>query len=120
MSQIDIYVDEDAMDGDLVEALRFRGVTVSTALDAGLIGSPDEEQLAFAAAHRCVLYTFNIGDFYRLHTQWVAAGREHAGMILAPQQRFSVGEQLRRIVRLRAATTAMGMRNRIEFLGTWG
>jgi hypothetical protein len=26
-------------------------------------------------------------------------------MILAPQQRFSVGEQLRRILRLRAVTT---------------
>ena len=41
-------------------------------------------------------------------------------MILAPQQRFPAGEQLRRIVRLRAATTAMGMRNRIEFPGNWG
>jgi hypothetical protein len=77
-------------------ALRSRGVTVIAALDAGLIGKSDEEQLAFATERGCVLYTFNVSDFYRLHTQWASAGREHAGMILAPQQRFSVGEQLPR------------------------
>jgi hypothetical protein len=41
-------------------------------------------------------------------------------MILAPQQRFSVGEQLRRILLLRATTTAVSMRNHIEFLSNWG
>ena len=91
------------MDGDVVAALRSRGVEVVTALDAGLIGKSDEEQLAFATERECVLYTFNVSDFYRLHTQWISAGREHAGMILAPQQRFSIGEQLRRILSLRAS-----------------
>lgn len=108
------------MDSDLVAALRSRGVTVITALDAGLIGAPDEEQLAFAAERGCVLYTFNVSDFYRLHTQWLNAGREHAGMILAPQQRFSVGEQLHRILRLRAAVAAGSIRNQVDFLNNWG
>jgi hypothetical protein len=120
VSQIKIYIDEDAMDSDLVAALRSRGVTVITALDAGLVEKSDEEQLAFAAEHGCVLYTFNVSDFYRLHKVWVCAGREHGGMILAPQQRFSVGEQLRRILRLRAATTPVRMRNQVEFLSNWG
>jgi len=40
-------------------------------------------------------------------------------MILAPQQRFSVGEQLRRILRLRASVTIADMRNRVEFLSDW-
>ena len=120
MSQIKIYFDEDAMDSDLVAALRSRGVTVITALDAGLAGRSDDEQLAFASGHGCVLYTFNVSDFYRLHTVWVGVGREHAGMILAPQQRFSVGEQLRRILRLCATMTSARMRNQVEFLGNWG
>lgn len=107
------------MDSDLVAALRPRGVSVVTALDAGLIGKPDEEHLAFATADGCVLYTFNVCDFYRLHERWISAGREHAGMILAPQQRFSVGEQLRRILRLRATMTAANMRNQAEFLSNW-
>jgi hypothetical protein len=120
VSQIKIYIDEDAMDSDLVAALRSRGVTAVTALDAGLTEKPDEEQLAFATERGCVLYTFNVSDFYRLHTQWVGAGREHAGMILAPQQRFSVGEQMRRLLHLRATATTASMRNHVEFLSDWG
>ncbi len=107
------------MDSDLASALRSRGVEVVTALDAGLIGKPDEGHLAFATEHGCVLYTFNVSDFYRLHRQWTSATREHAGMILAAQQRFSIGDQLRRILRLRAGTTMANMRGRVEFLGNW-
>lgn len=120
MSQIKIYIDEDAMDSDLVAALRVRGIVVVTAMDAGLVGRPDQEQLALATAQDCVLYTFNVSDFYRLHSEWVSLRRQHAGMILAQQQRFSVGEQLRRILRLRAATSAASVRDQIEFLSNWG
>ena len=119
MNQIKLYFDEDAMHSRLVTALRSRGVTVVTVMDAGLTQKTDEEQLAFATERECVLYTFNVSDFYRLHTQWIGAGREHAGMILAPQQRFWVGEQLHRILRLRAVTTSLSMRNQVAFLGNW-
>src|SRR5712691_4058016 len=108
------------MDWDLVAALRARGIIVVTPLEIGFIEKPDEEHLAFATERACVLYTFNAGDFYRLHAQWVSSGREHGGMILAPQQRFSVGEQLRRILHLRATRTSEDMRNRVEFLSNWG
>jgi hypothetical protein len=120
VNQIKLYFDEDAMHSRLVTALRSRGVAVVTVMDAGLTAVSDEEQLAFATECGCVLYTFNVCDFYRLHTQWVGAGREHAGMILVPQQRFSVGEQLRRILRLRASATLVSMRNQVEFLNNWG
>jgi len=89
-------------------------------LDAGLTEKSDDEQLAFAAERGCALYTFNVSDFYRLHREWISAGRQHAGMILAPQQRFSVGEQLRRILRLRATVSSESMRNQVEFLANWG
>ncbi len=108
------------MHSRLVTALRSRGVTVITVMDAGLTEKTDEEQLAFATERECVLYTFNMSDFFRLHTHWISAGRAHAGIILAPQQRFSVGEQLRRILRLRASATMSSMRNQIEFLSNWG
>jgi len=93
---------------------------VTTTLDVGQTGKTDEEQLAFATVRDCVLYSFNISDFCRLRTQWLSGGRGHAGIILAPQQRFPVGEQLRRLLRLRAATTAASMRNTLEFLANWG
>lgn len=107
------------MDGDLVAALRSRGITVVTASDAGMTAKSDEEQLGYATERGCVLYTFNVSDFYRLHSQWTAAGREHAGMILATQQRYSVGEQLHRILHLRATLSIERMRNHVEFLGNW-
>ena len=116
MDLIQIYIDEDAMDSDLFFALRSRGVTVFTPVEVSLIGSPDEAQLECAAERQSVLYTFNVSDFHRLHTAWVSAGREHAGIILAPQQRFSVGEQLRRILRIRSAVSAVSIRNRVELL----
>jgi hypothetical protein len=120
VNQIKLYFEEDAMHIRLVAALRFRGVTVVTALDVGLNEKTDEEQLAFATERGYVLYTFNVSDFYRLHTQWVGDGREHAGMILASQQRFSVGEQMRRLLHLRATATTASMRNHVEFLSDWG
>ena len=119
MNWIKLYIDEDAMDTDLVAALRSRGIMVITVLDAGLTERPDDEQLAFATEQGCVLYTFNVSDFYHLHTDWLNRGRDHAGMILAPQQRFSVGEQLRRILRLRSSSSVESMRNHIEFLSNW-
>ncbi len=46
---IRLYIDEDAMDGDLVEALRARGVNVTTALDSEMVEREDEAHLDFAA-----------------------------------------------------------------------
>ena len=94
-------------------------MTVVTVSEAGLISKTDEEQLAFAAERGCVLYTFNVSDYYRLHTEWATAGREHSGIVLATQQRYSVGEQLRRVLRLRATLSAEEMRSHVEFLGNW-
>jgi len=51
---IRIYIDEDAAGKGLVTALRSHGVTVLTALEAGLTGKPDEEQLAYATERECV------------------------------------------------------------------
>jgi hypothetical protein len=46
--------------------------------------------------------------------------RDHAGLVLATQQRYTVGERMRRLLRLRAQTTAEEMENRVVFLGTIG
>ncbi|HYL76774.1 MAG TPA: DUF5615 family PIN-like protein [Bryobacteraceae bacterium] len=70
MNEIKLYFDEDAMHSRLVTALRSRGITVVTVLDAGLAEKTDGEQLAFATTLGCVLYTYNVSDFYRLHSQW--------------------------------------------------
>ena len=108
------------MKNSLVGALRSAGVTTITPLDAGTIGHTDEQQLVFAAHAGYVLFTHNISDFQRLHTQWVNAGRNHRGIILVQQGRFSVGEQVRRLLRLLSSLSAEDMQDRIEFLANWG
>ena len=103
----------------LVEALRARAINVLTALDAQMIERPDEEHLEFAAAKGRVLYSFNVGDFYKLHTDFLAEGRRHAGIVVARQQQYSVGDQMRRLLKLITTRSAAEMENRIEFLGSW-
>ena len=103
----------------LVQVLRARGVDVITALDAEMIGREDAEHLDYATEQGRVLCTFNVGDFCRLHSDYVAQGKPHAGIILMRQQHYSVGEQMRRLLRLVANKSAGEMENWVEFLSVW-
>jgi predicted nuclease of predicted toxin-antitoxin system len=114
-----LYLDEDAMRRSLVRALRDRGIDVLTALDAGMIEREDREHLDYATKQRRVVCTFNRGDFYRLHSEYVAQGKRHAGIVLMRQQHLSVGEQMRRMLKLIANKSAEEMENWIEFLSAW-
>ena len=105
-----LYFDEDAMWQALVTALRARGINVQTALEAAMIERTDEDHLAFATTQDRVLCSFNVGDFYRLHTSYMAQHLSHTGIVLARQQQYSVGEYMRRLLRLIAHLTAAEMR----------
>ena len=116
---IRLYLDEDSMDRDLIRALQARGLDVLSVLDSRMSGYPDAQQLAYAAAQGRVLYSGNIGDFHELHYEYLATQRSHSGIILVPQQRYSVGEQLRRILNLASSLSAEEMKDRLEFLSAW-
>ena len=116
MSRIRLYVDEDAAEHAVVDGLRNRGVDVVTILEVGMTSATDEEQLDFAALQGRSIYTLNVDDFCRLHSQLLSEGREHAGVIVIPRQRYSVGEKIRRLMELIDSVTAEEMRNRLEFL----
>lgn len=117
---IRLYFDEDSMWQALVTALCARGIDVQTALDAEMIERTDEDHLVFATTQGRVLCSFNVSDFSRLHTNYMAQHKAHTGIILARQQQYSVGEHLRRLLRLIAHRTAEEMQNRVEFLSAWG
>ncbi len=114
---IALYLDEDAQRTSLVRALRARQIDVLTANEAGLVGVPDGEQLVFAAAHNRTIFTFNRGDFVRLHTEYLRDGRDHAGIIVSDQ--LEVGLVIRRLLKLLDARSAKQMKNWLEFLGNW-
>ena len=67
-----------------------------------------------------VLCSFNARDFNRLHNEYLAQGKQHAGIILVQQQRYTVGEQMRRLLKLIAAKPAEAMQNHVEYLSAWG
>ena len=117
--RIRLYLEEDSMSQALVRGLRARGVDVTTALQEGMIERRDEAHLEYATQAGRVLYSFNVADFYYLHGKCLSEGKEHAGLILTRQQRVSVGEQLRRLLRLIAKVPAEEMKNRVEFLSAW-
>ncbi len=90
MTQMRLYMDEDSTSRSLAIALENRGVDVITALSENRLRVTDEEQLRWANLQSRVLYSSNIRDFYRLHTEFLTKGESHAGIILVQQQRYSV------------------------------
>jgi hypothetical protein len=87
VSIICFYLDEDTLKTALIQALRNADLNVITVADCRKLGDSDEEQLIWATQQKRVIYSFNIGDFCRLHRNFMAENRNHAGIILAPQQK---------------------------------
>ncbi|NCJ08271.1 hypothetical protein GS597_17510 [Synechococcales cyanobacterium C] len=119
MSRILLYIDEDSMDEDFVQALRSRNVDVLTVADVGMLNRSDEDQLAWARNNGRVIFSFNARDFYRLHTMLLERDQSHAGIILAPQQRYGLGRLIRGVLHLLNTTSAEAMQGRVEFLSNW-
>lgn len=114
-----LYVDHDSTRNALVKALRESDVDVLTALEASMAEADDASQLELAARQGRVLYSFNVGDYMRLHGDWMARETSHAGIVLSKQLRYSVGEELRRLLRVLRSHSAGYMRNRVVFLSNW-
>ena len=117
---IRLYLDEDTMITALVNALRSAGIEVITALEAGMIARPDEEHLRYAAEHGLALHSFNVKDYQQLNFRFLDQGWSHAGIILAQQNRYSVGEHTSRMVILINGISAEEMRDQVVFLSGWG
>lgn len=74
----------------LARALRERGEDAEGVDErAPLRGLADEELLAVAAGEGRALVSENVADFMRLYGEWGAAGRQHAGIVIALSSRFS-------------------------------
>ncbi|HEX4497076.1 MAG TPA: DUF5615 family PIN-like protein [Thermoanaerobaculia bacterium] len=118
--RIRLYLDEDSMSWELIHALLARGLDVQSAADSGMLGYPDHQHLEYAASEGRVLYSGNVGDFHQLHGQYMASQRSHSGIVLAHRRKYLVGEQIRRLLKLTTTLSAESMRNRLEFLNSWG
>lgn len=111
-----IYTDEDVY-GTVARALRDRGYDAMSTPEAGNLGHSDEEQLTYAISALRAILTCNVGDFMRLHTEYLQTNREHCGIIVS--KRLPVSEMIRRMLALLNGISADEMRNRLEFLSDW-
>ena len=116
MSQIRFYLDEDSVEKSLITAFRNAGLDVVTVTDVDRQSYSDEEQLIWATEQERVIYSYNRRDFCRLHNEFLATERSHAGIILLQQQRYSIGQQLRGLLQLVSTLSAEEMVNQLVFL----
>lgn len=111
-----LYTDEDVT-AQLAVLVRQRGFQAASALEVGLAGQSDDEQLAYAAAHGMVLLTFNQHDFILVARRWAAEGRQHAGILLSDQfTRQQFGELLRRVLSFLNTVSAEEMLKTVRYL----
>ncbi len=98
----------------LAVQLRRYGFDALSSHEAERLSDRDEDQLAFAASQQRALVTFNVGDFVRLHQQYVADGRPHWGIILSTEESISV--LLHRLLRLLNSVTMEELKNQVRWL----
>lgn len=116
MSKARFLTDEDVF-ADMAIALRRHGYDAVSTPEVGRLTEDDSSQLEWAASQERVLMSFNVGDFVRIHGEWLRSGRHHAGLIVSEQR--PLGETLRRLLSLATALSAEEMRDRLEFLTNW-
>jgi predicted nuclease of predicted toxin-antitoxin system len=111
-----LYFDRHII-AQLAVDLRRRGFDIRTTEEALLDTATDGEQLDFATQENRALLMFNIRDFARLHEDWQATGRPHAGIIVSQQfGRRQYGILLDRMQRLLDHFSADDLRNNFVHL----
>lgn len=98
----------------LAMQLRAHSVDVTSTQETNLRTTPDAVQLAYAAAQKRAIVTFNFADFTQLHTHYMQEGQVHWGIILSTAQ--PIGILLRRLLRLVNTLSADDLRNQIRWL----
>ncbi|CCI06373.1 MAG: DUF5615 family PIN-like protein [Sphaerospermopsis sp.] len=119
MTQLRLYLDEDMMSHSLVQALANRGVDVTTVLTEGREGLSDEEQLKWAASQNRVICTANVADFVQLHIQFIETNETHRGILIIPQQQYSISQCLRGLMTFISAYKPESVTNQIYFLSSF-
>lgn len=107
------YADENVK-AAIVAGLRQHGMDIVTAQERGQRRTDDEILLATATAEGRLLLT-NDADFLRIHGEWMAVGRGHAGIVYWPQDR-PVGDVVRCLFQYAVQTDAADAADAVKYL----
>ena len=108
-NKLKFHLDESVSNA-IAQGLRMRGIDVTTSPEKGLMGSSDEEQLAYALSQGRVIFTFD-DDFLVLSSM----GLEHWGIIYS-HQRQSIGKIISDLVLIWECLEPDYMYKNVEFL----
>ncbi len=95
----------------IAEALRRRGIDVTTPFDPGLVGATDDLHLAYAREQGRMVVTHD-ADFLRIN----AMGVKHARIAFCHSGSRSLREIIRDLTVLAASRSAESMANTVEYL----
>jgi predicted nuclease of predicted toxin-antitoxin system len=107
---IRFHLDEN-VDPAVAEALRRRGVDVTTTHDTHLLGATDAEHLGHALSQGRVIVTHD-EDFLSL----IAQAPEHPGIAYCHCEARTIGQIIAALMLIRDCLTAADMQNHVEFL----
>jgi hypothetical protein len=102
---------DEHVDPAIADALRRRGIDVTTTMDAGLRTASDISHLEFARSEGRVIYTQD-SDFLMLS----AMGMPHEGIAYNPPDAFSIGQIIDYLVLMDGCMTPEEMRNHVEWV----
>jgi len=95
----------------VAEALRQRGIDVTTTVKAGLRGADDQSHIVYAWGERRVIVTHD-DDFLRWHSR----GVPHAGIACCHPMRRSLGQIVETLVLMHELLTQEEMIGQVQFL----
>ncbi|MCI0333311.1 MAG: DUF5615 family PIN-like protein [Planctomycetes bacterium] len=79
---MNLYLDDDSVDGVLLRLLRRAGHDVQLPQNAGMLGESDPVHLTFASRSQRVLLSRNHDDFRELHELVYYTGGAHSGILI--------------------------------------
>jgi predicted nuclease of predicted toxin-antitoxin system len=95
----------------VANGLRRRGIDVTTAAEAGLLGADDVAHIAFGNVEDRIIFTQD-DDFLAL----AASGIHHSGLAYCRQHARSIGQIVDALELMWEVYEATEMRDRVEFL----
>jgi hypothetical protein len=109
-----LHADEN-VDFRIVLGLRRRGIEVSTAADAKLLGHPDTDHVQYAAQH-CLLLLSGDRDHLRIFAEHGEAGRPHPGLLYYHPRHVPIGTVVREVERILKLMPDEQLRGQLHFI----
>lgn len=108
-----LYLDED-VHKKIALALRLKGYDVISAHEAQKQSLSDYQQLEYAIVEQRAIFTFNVGDFNRLHKEYMENGKNHFGILLSKQ--MPIAETIRCLTKFLFSHLSEEIKNNIFWI----